>query len=544
MATSDRHAHHVAATAELGSAPAIGRSELPMRSTARIDAARQEARKLVLAVERRRGQLDAEFSETTADHQQISDAVASARSHHRSVVHGQAALDAETVDLAARIEAMDLAISEHRNDIESATGQLEANRSEQDQLARTVAAVRLTESLAELDLRQIQVGSGDRSQHPAVVTAWADLAATQRELNELDEHAQAGTLAQHTMDAIESTHDRRVQLESARRGVTPVALAGAIAAEAAALSRLGFDSMIDYKIAVSTKGAGLLAATRREVTAAAVADAEQELETALGQAGREHDELRQLEQELLIAAAELTDAHTDDARPALAQMSDVSDDAAEDLRELAARTSELRNRRSAGEAALTCLVDERELISDGSTQLAEATSLVAAALADAETTVTSTENELKHHDGLLAELAVRADALDAEQQKASGVLATLSSRRYLAEDVDELRAALLEAIIERAELAGMNNAEQTAVVIDDPLDELDVDDARSIFHNLLALDLGVDVHFVTSRKELLASARGALTDVHVVDGRARLPRTPRWGRRRSRAATAVATDHG
>ncbi len=524
--------HHVAATAARANADPIDRSDLPRPSSTRVNAAKKGAEATLRSIERGFKKLEAQVARATTQREIALGRVEEALALHDSLIDAEKLAETEADELRALIESAEQTMRRCQDNIDEDSRQLTVLLSRGDLIRRNAEACRLVQALADVDRRWNESGSGSPADHPDVKVATVHLATCRAVVEELDALAEAGTLAQDTMKCIESANERRIELEHARRGVSPDALAEAIATETALLNRLGFDSMIDYKIAMSTRGVGLLATSRRQIAQAGLAEAESRHDTALIGAARCHEELDSQRQDLLNEAAALTGADPEDAQAAIAGEAEDNTDTA-DTHELEHEIRELEHREVTGRNELLRLSEHGRDLRSRSAQLATATVSRAQALESAEVDRAESEAALGPLTETLEALSRRRDELAARLAEASEKVALFSSLTYLPEDVDELREDLLAALASRAELVTDQPGGPAAVVIDDPLGDLSSEDACALFDTVLTMELTVPAYFVTSRPELLSRARKERTEVHVVDGRARLPRPPRWGRRRS-----------
>ena len=95
----------------------------------------------------------------------------------------------------------------------------------------------------------------------------------------------------------------------------------------------------------------------------------------------------------------------------------------------------------------------------------------------------------------------------------------------------QARARLMEVIQAiRAALEERDEGPPPGVLLDDPLVDLEPQDALAVLGALSGIEWGVEVHYVTSRKELLSRASRRQGSVRVHDARKRVPRS-RWVRR-------------
>ena len=222
------------------------------------------------------------------------------------------------------------------------------------------AAASLVEQIEEADRDWEASGSGDPLAHPRVIDAQASLDDARTAIAEIDAHATAGALGQRTKAMIDAAHARRTTLESQGRKADPEQLRSAIDDETEALRHVGFDSILDYRIAMSTGGAGALAQARRSTAEARVAELETTLATTLRDAVAGHETLRTRRSELRADAERLVGGRPSDpvaalhgllalpepVESALAQLDELVRTAAADEARQRERTVELEQERA------------------------------------------------------------------------------------------------------------------------------------------------------------------------------------------------------
>lgn len=498
MPSSQRHAEHVATAAAAAGSDPIGPSEVPPISTESIDAQRKEARRELKRLERaleaaerslehareRRAQriagawaeLAAAVVDCTAVATEQGDTDTTALSRNvRRVEELLAALDGgETTPH----ELLDLEVlSAWRSEIDAGTAPLRPEAAE------------LVDQLDQVEAEWSGCGAGDVGEDPVVIAARDHVEECREAVAEVEERGVSGSAGHEARTAIEQAHQRRTAIEEQGRRADPGELAAAIEQEQAALARVGFDSMLDFRIVMSGAGVGELVAKRREVVTAELAEAERALERARDERARHHVELR--ERRAALRARAVEEFELDPSAP---------------LRD------QLRRR--------LAVPDEVAELSGRIQELAH----------DAEAAAHSPDDRGSGRNRGDRELTVDdAEAALAEAQQQCEVareqLAESERTPYLAEDlarsIDELSQSIL-AGVDRDDDATPN------VVLDDPLVDLPVEATVSLLDRIA--DGDVEVVLVTSRRPLLAALRRPRDGVRVVDGRRRLHR---FGRRRS-----------
>ncbi len=603
MRTTERHAQHVEEQARLAGADPVGPADLPPIPTAALDRASAAARHELDAREQIARSAREELEQSLADRDRACESAAAASESLgellREVEQGTSRRNELTEELAAREEAARLA----RAAADTSTGVASASDGLDRALQRACRMVPLThdsapelmsalegvESMAcdlcivepgltsagpldagalsrwrsalargdapilaaadamlaeleEIEAAWTACGAGDVSQDPLVVAARDHEARCRDAVEEVREHAATGAAGHDARVAIQAAHDHRVELEARGHKVDPAELELAIRGEHDALARVGFDSMLDFRIVMSGAGVGSLTAKRRQVVAADLAAATAEVERVQAARARHHRDLR--ERRAAVRGRAALELGLDEMQSIRVQL----------RRQLVvpAEVEELRQdwrRRAAGAAAAA---------------------LEAAAVAEA-TTVAATESagRLRHVEDELESLLrhvppaqERVTHLDEAATTAErAVAAATAALEAAATAVDEIRASVadlqdaapldadiathLEAVerivVERLEQA--NDSGAPSVVLDDPLTELHADATLSLLDRLgrmdgVGPDTEVGIVLVTSRRELLHALRRSPARVHTVDSRRR---HPRFGRRRAMAAASPST---
>lgn len=381
-------------------------------------------------------------------------------------------------------------------------------------------------------------GAGDPAADPTVVAARGELSAGREALAKLESQATTGALGERLRRVIERAHETLVEVESRGRRADLAELTRAREAEAEALSLVGFDSMLDYRLAVATSGHGALADTQRANLRDRIEAAERAVEQAERRSRALHEELRRRGGELEARVrANYGLGEQDDPRAQLALVHAVPDAVAQARDELAAvladgefelhardqRASELR-------AELATLRARRSELETEERRLEESLDAHTAALRSA----TDDTQRLAARVQVL-ELELRA-AVDARSD-AAAARERLVARPYVDDDVEMLCTAL-HGVLDTATRRAATHPD-SSVVVDDPLSELSEDDASRVLDSLCARDWPAPVQFVTRRAALRARRPSSGGTVQVLVGR-RI-RSPRWRARASRTQRAAAS---
>lgn len=398
-------------------------------------------------------------------------------------------------------------------------------------------AQELLEELRQLASEREAMG-GDVSGDPDVTAARSHLLGCQTTLTELEQQERTGVLGERSRKAIEDAYARRMQLEGSRRA-SRAELDAALEAELEALAHVGFDSMLDFRIVMSSTGVATLATKRREVAEERLESAKAALEEALSAARSRREELDRRRASVLQRAASLVAANG-------GRSADGSEPTPEQVEAQLSCWYEVppaleRSRQTLADAAGRLQQDISRLRSQADDLGAERVRVVAR-LAESAATVESARTELDQLEaertdaaGELAELQAATTELDRERERTAMALGVaqeavdrLAGRRYVDADVADRRTALVQAI--RATLDDAEGEGPAAVLLDDPLADLEPEDSLAVLAALSGIEWGAEVHYVTSRKELLSRASRQQGSVRVHDARKRVPRS-RWVRR-------------
>lgn len=403
-----------------------------------------------------------------------------------------------------------------------------ADELESGSAALVPAARALLDRAADLDRRWAEAGAGDPGADVRVLAARQELLASQEAWEQLESQARSGNLGERLRRTIEAAHAARVELEEQGRRVDADQLAAAKAAEAEALGLVGFDSMLDFRVAMSTTGAGALAETRRQACQERIQRATSSLRDEVEASRARHEELRREREDLERTAAASVPGCGPDWEQTVAGLYEVPEgvqsaiDALEALAAGADRTvEELRGRSHAVEAAAN---ERAAALRDLDVECRHAAAAEEAArneAAAAAARATFAAEQVRQLEAALEEA-------EAQVARTAGAAASAEQRGYTHADVARRRDALLALVRRRAaEVADPGRATTaTAVVVDDPTVDLHAEDALDVVGALVAAELPAPVAFVTSRPELADAGRRAGGAVHVVDARRR--RARRW----------------
>ena len=597
MAARGRHIAMVTATAESVGATPVGFGDLPCSFGTGARTARRAAEGALVEAERRHLDLERDLAAAESERHRwlsaVEDAAAARLSAERNRSAGEAARD----ELGCRTRSIQERSDEVRTSLEDRCRQAELLSTVLDRVEQALAMVigrsldsgglpevvdelgsiadsaaasgvgglaaplrewagalrdgtaaldpdaqDLLEAFADLDRCWSGSGSGDPAEDPAVLAAQADVLSAQSDLALIDSQVKTGTVGVQTAALIERAHDRRVELES-KGNAAAEALATAVAAEADALCSVGFDSMLDFQIAVSTRGVGALVDRRREAAAAELVAAEQRLEQARSTSRLRHAELNSLRDRLGQRTATLVGGSFEhQPQDALRGLFAPPSAIAGERDDLAARIHDLEVGAEGDSDALAELAAERVRLDDRALHALAAIEEAVASIETAEHERVTAESELADALGALDDAQRHVELSAVDVTAASTALNTLAGLSYVQHDVTELRDAILAVVAERAGSVTPDGTGPRAVVIDDPLDALQTVDALDVFETLLDTDWGVPVYYVTSRSELTSTARKRPSDVNVVDGRRKIVhhRRPGWRIRRSSTAPIIA----
>jgi chromosome segregation ATPase len=398
---------------------------------------------------------------------------------------------------------------------------------------QTRAAALLVE-LDEAEREWQELGAGEVALAPAVVTAQSELDAALALLHEVDAEARSGGLGQRARSRIDAASRHRQSVEARGKKADPDELAAAIDSETTALGEMGFDSILDYRVALSTGGSGALADACRRNASDRVSQLEESLDevrraTATTQQ-QVDDRLRQLRGE----AHGLTgDTGTLPIEAALRGCLDTSllRAAVDEIRATRATTIDLLQRDG---AERNTLQDERRTV-----ERARALALAGSVRAGEETEHAELEGrtaseEVTELDASLAESTRQLADADGIVADAAAALEQLIARRYLPEDVRDFSDSLIAAV--DTSIQALEGHGASAVVIDDPLGGFDDDDALAVLDDLIAQEWAAPVLFVTSRSKLVNRLGRRSGQLRCIDGRRRDPGQRRWRRRQPRDA--------
>ncbi len=590
MRTADRHSSAVAAAAAAAGGMPIGPRDLPAPGTARADAQRAEASTALEAaldalrqqrsvasdsndlVAQRRTELDLAQERLSAAQQSVDDAVhlheempgrvdslerrrlesEAALSEHReeldtrsSLCDGLDSLIDRATDPSATAErgdevagdlqqlalgASDLGLADLADAITSwATSLLDGNA------PLDADAASLLAEQSEIDTRWALYGAGDPFSDPLVLSTREQVEELRRTLADLTSNGRSGNIGQQARAEIQQANTRRSELEEMGRRADPTELEAAVDAEQKALARVGFDSMLDFRIASAGRNVGVLAERRREVVAAELAESESNYEQALSEATRNHDQVRrdraELAQRIIMLVGEDVDGgppgEVDDQQAALLRRRRVPDAVVASHSELTEDIAMLRARVDDSVETLGRLTTERQ-------ELDEQTASSAAAMETSTDELETARSALELAGDACAAADADAAAELHEQERAEEIVRDAEAAaqavellRHTDEDLGELGDALVEVVTEHAASIDADADSPDAVVLDDPLADLDDDAAMELFQRLASQPWQVQVVYVTSRAALVKQARRNPGAVTCIDGRRRTSKKER-----------------
>ena len=484
--------------------------------------------------------VDRAASEQELDELQVeSDALYVARQELSAVLERAAGIVAPG-ELAAAIDSLRaLATSLEATGHAGTAAELERWAEDLDAGTAPLAAIaqELLEELGELASEREAMG-GDVSGDPEVTAARSHLLGCQTTLTELEQQERTGVLGERSRRAIEDAHARRVQLESSRRA-SRAELDAALEAELEALAHVGFDSMLDFRIVMSSTGVATLATKRREVAEERLVAAKAALDEALAAARSRRQELDERRAAVLQRATSLVAANGGGKDAGSEPTPEQVEAQLSCWHEVPPGVE--RSRQTLADAAGRLQQDISRLRSQADDLGAERVRIVAR-LAESTATVESAQAELDRLEaerteaaGELEQLQAATAELDRERERAAMALGVaqegvdrVTGRRYVDADVADRRTALVQSI--RTRLDDAEGERPAGVLLDDPLADLEPEDALAVLGALSGIDWGAEVHYVTSRKELLSRASRQQGTVRVHDARKRVPRS-RWARR-------------
>lgn len=573
MAGRDRHGETVRAVATAHGVKPVGPAQVRAPGSARIDALRAEARDALAGAEQAAAAARTEVEDATAAHdgalarldaaeRAVAGAEATLRSTRAAVEEERRRLDEvehairdlearlvedterreQLTDLAPRLDAaldavvgrpLDPTVLDGRDSLTALARAMSATGLDDGAVAVAEwaealgagtappddGAAQLREALAVLREAWAGCGAGNVGDDPAVMAARAELLAAQTAIAELDSHARTGALGEQVKRAIETAHHRRTELEARGRKADPSELDAARAAESEALRRVGFDSMLDFRIVMSTSGTGSLAGKRREIAEDELATAQAHLDAALGESRRRHEDLRtrldRAEARALAVTGAPDAAGADDALARMFSLPVEVQHARDELQAAAARSAATV---AEHQAEVTELTRQRDHARSRIDELLAAADEAVGAVDDAGA-------RRQEADAAVAACAAEVHAAEVAHAVRSGsvedartALAGLDAQRYTESDVIDLREHLLEVLAEHTAVAAEAG---DVVVVDDPLGVLDVADARRVFDDVRGREWPAVVLFVTSSPELLAMAPGGESRLRCIDGRRR-----------------------
>jgi len=593
MPTSGRHDAALRSATESCGATAVGASALPRLSTRALDAElarlddelvrgvaeRAEVERSIGVAEVDRAvaqsQLDSAESDLLERHAhriRLESTVDAAQEDLQGAETRRAALDASLVLTDQRIASLDTIHSELDATLTAVTGRSltrEQVVGVADDLDRTAAmattdavatdtstalsgwalelrhgtaalqpvAAELIAELDELEQQWDDHGRGDLMASPEVVSARSTLEDARRVQAEIEDLAFAGALGQRTIVAIRMANSRRTQLEDLGNKADEDELRAAIEAETEALHMVGFDSMLDLRIAMSTGGTGTLVDARRATIAARVTELESELATTLARTVALHAELQERVDTLRRRATDLVG--TVDERPLddmlrgmLAVPAAVGEShvrLTQSLQTVRAQVETQQGELRELAAAMPAL-DLRVTVAH-----AQATDVITS-LEQTELAGTESAATLDALDASLTELRELMRSADAKVAASAAAADELAARPYLDDDVRELSDALLATLMEHATwlasgAGSLHGPRPSAMVVDDPLDDLRDADAAAVIDRMVSMSWPLPVQYVTSRPKIVRRLRHGSGDLRCVDGR-RGARTPRrWLKR-------------
>ncbi len=599
MSVADRHAAALARTVETYASAPVPADDLPGLSTDALDAARTSAADALEAARSRHDELvvardaaERERVAAAAELDELTDAARAASDRRHELEAAADAAHERLIELAeSEAEVSRLAEQSGRRvaDLEQLHGRLEeiatsllghavapeessAAAEALEELARAAgdtehsavssaardwagalrdgtapldaAAAPLIEQIEEADRDWEASGAGDPLAHPRVIEVQASLDDARTAIAEIDAHATAGGLGQRTKAMIDAAHARRTALESQGRKADPEQLRSAMDDETEALRHVGFDSILDYRIAMSTGGAGALAQARRSTAQARVAELETALAATLRDAVAGHDALRARRSELRSTAERLVGGGASDPMAALHGLLALPEPVESALAQLdgltrTAAADEARHREQSAD-----LERERaELTRRRADDLARAVEEVAAA-ETAEQQAGGVRSRIEAVAATVEDLEGRIGEAARELASARDEVALLAQRHHLDGDVEALGHALLVAV--RDQVASCSADDDTseestdprAVIVDDTYDDLNDSELVAVFDPVLSADWAAPVVVVTSRPALVQHARRQHSRVTVVDARRRSPGRRRWPLRRGQGVLA------
>lgn len=370
-----------------------------------------------------------------------------------------------------------------------------------------------------------EIGADDPRADPLVAAAHDHLDAARLALVELDSEAQAGALGDRTRRAIETAHAHRSEVEG-RPKFDPQELADAVAAETTALHRVGFDSMLDFRIVMSTGGSGVLVNNQRTMATNRVTAEKAELDVAIQDWGARREQLRKRIEQLDTDARSFVGPQcagntVDGLRGLLA----LPDDVASGRAELDTFVQMAQHRIETARHEIDELNDQQLALRVARAEALTAMLGVSDTIEEFERKVEELTTQLTELDGPLEEQRHCVEEAAAELERANEDAAALRLRNYLPADVVQLREELIAVLIAHAtplqedveaddaadadaelpeHAEQPEQSEQRVVVVQEPLAELDDEDALEVLDELSKVEWPVTVVMVTSSPALIA----------------------------------------
>jgi hypothetical protein len=364
-------------------------------------------------------------------------------------------------------------------------------------------AAALADEVAEVDRAWAELSARGVEGDDEVVAAVAALADAGAHLADLQALADEGVLGERVRREVEDAHEALVALRG-RHGRDGGTLAAAEATEAEALARYGFDSYLDFTIAVSTRSAREVAEERLAAAAAAAAAAEAALEAARAAAAARRDHLAAVREAHLGAVVELLGHRpegsiVDALRTVPGVPSDVADLAATVAATVVGAEADLTDARASVDgirAELDDVPDGRDRAAGRLAEAVERRDAVEELVVRAGIALAAERSGLGDHEADEAELVAELASVDEERR-----------RLELAADglgAEELR--LLGAAVE--ELVATHARGVLPVVLHDLLAPLGPDAAVAVLGRLAVAD-GGQLLYLTADRCLADWARSA-----------------------------------
>ena len=503
----------------------------------RLEADADAALERLAQLETRLGALTAELEQAAGD-AAVADALHAGVQRQIDLLSSGAVSVAEQHDaaerlteLAAAASALGLhdpagALATWSNDLSSGTAALQPR------------AVALLGEFGEFQRRWEELGSGDLERAPVVIAAQTELDTARVLFAEIEAEARSGGLGQRARARIDAAQRHRQSIEAKGKKADPAELSAAIDAETTALRQVGFDSILDYRVAMSTGGSGALVDACRRSATDRVSRLEPSLEAARHTTSTTQQQLRNRLEALQRDAEELTgDAGDLRFEQALRGCLDTPSQVRTAIAEIQEFCATMHGLLQRGRAEVATLQAEHRTVEQArSLALAEAARSADEAEHAAEAGLRAHQqvNEIDHS---LIESTRQLAETDRALVDAAAAIEQLAGRRYLQDDVRSFSDALIAVVA--GQVGALTEDGATSVVIDDPLGGFDDDDAVAVLDDLIDRDWSVPVLFVTSRPKLVGRLRRPRGRVRGIDGRRRVPGQQRWRRRHPRAAAST-----